>query len=92
MKHLVKVILVAVVILAVCFGLYILSDHWDAPVLRFLSYTITCAATGIYITPRLAPEVDKEKYRMTPKKWILNIVGVIIVAAVLAWLFEGKLW
>lgn len=92
MKYLVKVILVAVVILAFCFGLYALSDLWDAPVLRFLSYTITCAATGIYTAPRLAPEVDKEKYRMTPKKWILNIVGVIIVAAVLAWLFEGKLW
>ena len=33
MKHLLKVILVAVVILAFCFGLYLLSDLWDAPVL-----------------------------------------------------------
>lgn len=92
MKHIVIVVLITIVILAACFGLYILSDHWDAPYLRFLSYTITCAATGIYTAPRLAPEVDKEKYRMTPKKWILNIVGVIVVAAVLAWLFEGRLW
>lgn len=92
MKYLVKVILVAVVILAFCFGLYALSDLWDAPVFRFLNYAIIGAASGIYAGPRLAPEVDKEKYRMTPKKWILNIVGVIIVAAVLAWLFEGKLW
>lgn len=92
MKHLVRVILVVVVILAFCFGLYVLSNQWDAPVLRFLSYTITCAATGIYTAPRLAPEVNKEKYRMTPKKWILNIVGVIVVAAVLAWLLEGRLW
>lgn len=92
MKHLVKVIIIAIIILAFCFGLYILSYRWDAPVLRFLNYTIICAATGIYSGPRLAPEVDKEKYRMTPRKWVLNIVGVVVVAAVLAWLFEGRLW
>lgn len=92
MKHLLKVILVAVVILAFCFGLYLLSDLWDAPVLRFLNYTIIGAASGIYAGPRLAPEVDKEKYRMTSKKWILSIVGVIMVAALLSWLIEGRLW
>lgn len=92
MKHLLKVILVAVVILAFCFGLYLLSDLWDAPVLRFLNYTIIGAASGIYAGPRLAPEVDKEKYRMTSKKWILSIVGVIVVAALLSWLVEGRLW
>ena len=87
-----KVILVAVVIFAFCFGLYLLSDLWDAPVLRFLNYTIIGAASGIYAGPRLAPEVDKEKYRMTSKKWILSIVGVIMVAALLSWLIEGRLW
>ena len=87
-----KVILVAVVILAFCFGLYLLSDLWDAPVLRFLNYTIIGAASGIYAGPRLAPEVDKEKYRMTSKKWILSIVGVVVVAALLSWLIEGRLW
>lgn len=92
MKHLLKVILVAVVILAFCFGLYVLSDLWDAPVLRFLNYTIIGAASGIYAGPRLAPEVDKEKYRMTSKKWILSIVGVIVVAALFSWLIEGRLW
>ena len=92
MKHLFKVILVAVIILAFCFGLYVLSDRWDAPVLRFLNYTIIGAATGIYSGPRLAPEVDKEKYRMTSKKWILSIVGVIVVAALFSWLIEGRLW
>lgn len=92
MKHLLKVILVAVVILAFCFGLYLLSDLWDAPVLRFLNYTIIGAASGIYAGPRLAPEVDKEKYRMTSKRWILSIVGVIVVAALLSWLIEGRLW
>lgn len=91
MKHLLKVILVTVVILAFCFGLYLLSDLWDAPVLRFLNYTIIGAASGIYAGPRLAPEVDKEKYRMTSKKWILSIVGVIVVAALLSWLIEGRL-
>ncbi len=92
MKYSVKVIIVAITILAFCFGLYVLSDRWDAPVLRFLNYTIIGAASGIYAGPRLAPEVDKEKYRMTPRKWILSIVGVIVVAAVLAWLFEGRVW
>lgn len=92
MKHLVKVIIVAIIILAFCFGLYVLSDRWDAPILRFLNYTIICAATGIYSGPHLAPEVDKEKYRMTPRKWVLNIVGVVVVAAVLAWLIEWRLW
>lgn len=92
MKHLVKVILVAVVILAFCFGLYVLSDRWDAPVLRFLNYTIIGAAAGIYAGPRLAPEADKAKYRMTPKKWILSIVGVIVFAVLLSWLVEGRLW
>lgn len=92
MKHLLKVILVAVVILAFCFGLYVLSDRWDAPVLRFLNYTIICAATGIYSGPRLAPEVDKAKYRMTPRKWILSIVGVVVFAALLSWLVKGRLW
>ena len=87
-----KVILVAVVILAFCFGLYLLSDLWDAPVLRFLNYTIIGAASGIYAGPRLAPEVDKEKYRMTPRKWILSIVGVVVLAALLSWLVEGRLW
>ena len=92
MKHLLKVILVAVVILAFCFGLYVLSDRWDAPVLRFLNYTIICAATGIYSGPRLAPEADKAKYRMTPRKWVLNIAGVVVAAALLSWLVEGRLW
>lgn len=92
MKHLLKVIIIAVVILAFCFGLYLLSDLWDAPVLRFLNYTIIGAASGIYAGPRLAPEVDKEKYRMTSKKWILSIVGVIVVAALFSWLIEGRLW
>ena len=80
MKHLLKVILVAIVILTFCFGLYVLSDQWDAPVLRFLNYTIIGAATGIY------------SYRMTPKKWILSIVGVIVFAVLLSWLVEGRLW
>lgn len=92
MKHIVKVVLITVVILAVCFGLYILSDHWNTPYLRFLNYAIIGAASGIYAGPRLAPEVNKEKYLMTPRKWILSIVGVIVGAAVLAWLFEGRLW
>ena len=92
MKHLVKVILVAVVILAFCFGLYVLSDRWDAPVLRFLNYTIIGAVAGIYAGPRLAPEVDKEKYRMNSRKWILSIAGVVVFAAVLSWLVEGRLW
>lgn len=92
MKHLLKVILVTVVILAFCFGLYVLSDLWDAPVLRFLNYTIIGAVAGIYSGPRLAPEADKTKYRMTPKKWILSIAGVVVFAALLAWLVEGRLW
>lgn len=92
MKHSVKVIIIAIIILAFCFGLYLLSDLWDAPVLRFLNYTIIGAASGIYAGPRLAPEVDKEKYRMTSKKWILSIVGVIVVAALFSWLIEGRLW
>ncbi len=92
MKHLVKVIIVAVVILAFCFGLYVLSDRWDAPVLRFLNYTIIGAGAGIYSGPRLAPEADKAKYRMTPRKWILSIAGVVVVAALLSWLVEGRLW
>ena len=29
---------------------------------------------------------------MTSKKWILSIVGVIVVAALLSWLIEGRLW
>lgn len=92
MKHLLKVILVAVVILAFCFGLYVLSDRWDAPVLRFLNYTIICAATGIYSGPRFAPEADKAKYRMTPRKWIVSIAGVVGIAVLLSWLIEGRLW
>ena len=92
MKHSVKVIIIAIIILAFCFGLYVLSDRWDAPVLRFLSYAIISAASGIYAGPRLAPEVDKEKYRMTPRKWILIIVGVVVLAALLSWLVEGRLW
>ena len=87
MKHLLKVIL-----LAFCFCLYVLSDRWNAPVLRFLNYTIIGAAAGIYSGPRLAPEVDKEKYRMTPRKWILSIAGVVGIAALLSWLVEGRLW
>lgn len=92
MKHLLKVIPVAVVILAFCLGLYALSDRWDAPVLRYLNYTIIGAASGIYSGPRLAPEADKAKYRMTPRKWILSIAGVVVFAAVLSWLVEGRLW
>lgn len=92
MKHSVKVIIVAIIILVFSFGLYVLSDRWDAPVLRFLNYTIIGAASGIYAGPRLAPEVDKEKYRMTPRKWILSIVGVVVLAALLSWLVEGRLW
>lgn len=92
MKHLVKVIIIAIIILAFCFGLYIFSYRWDAPVLRFLSYTVIGAATGIYAAPRFASEVDKEKYRMTPGKWILSIAGIVVFAAVLAWLVEGRLW
>ena len=92
MKHLLKVILVAVVIPAFCFGLSVLSDRWEAPGLRFLNYTHIWASTGIYSGPRLAPEADKAKYRMTPRKWILSIAGVVVFAAVLAWLVEGRLW
>ena len=92
MKYSVKVIIVAITILAFCFGLYVLSDRWDAPVLRFLSYAIIGAASGIYAGPRLAPEVDKEKYRMTSRKWILSIVGVVVLVALLSWLVEGRLW
>lgn len=92
MKHSVKVIIIAIIILAFCFGLYVLCDRWDAPVLRFLNYAIIGAASGIYAGPRLAPEVDKEKYRMTSRKWILSIVGVVVLAALLSWLVEGRLW
>lgn len=91
MKHSVKVIIIAIIILAFCFGLYVLSDRWDAPVLRFLNYAIIGATSGI-LGSRLAPEVDKEKYRMTPRKWILSIVGVVVLAALLSWLVEGRLW
>ena len=90
MKHLLKVILVAIVILAFCFGLYVLSDRWDAPVLRFLNYTIIGAVAGIYSGPRLAPEADKEKYRMTPRKWVFNIVGGAVVPSLLACRVAGR--
>ena len=92
MKHLLKVILVAIVILTFCFGLYVLRDRRDAPVLRFLHYTIIGAAAGIYSGPRLAPEAEKAKNRMTPRKWVMNIAGVVVFAEVLSWLVEGRLW
>ena len=64
----------------------------DFPFLKMIGYMFP-ALTGAYIGSRYFSTAEqKKKNSFSRRTWILLIIGGLVLAAVLAWLLEGKLW
>lgn len=64
----------------------------DYPLLKFAAYLFP-GLTGTYVGNRyFSTEEQREKNRFSRRTWILLVIGYLVMAAVLAWWLEGRLW
>lgn len=84
--------LVGIGMVAVCGAVLFVAYKLDILFLRFVCFLLP-ALIGPYIGGRyLSTAEQREKNRFSRRTWILLIIGCLVVAALLAWLLEGRLW
>ncbi len=85
--------LVGIGMLAVCGVILFVAYKWDIPLLKFACYMF-CGFIGVYVGNRYfySTVEQREKNRFSRRTWILLAIGYLVLAALLAWLLEGRLW
>ena len=77
---------------AVCGAILFVAYKWDIPFLK-RACCLLPALIGTYIGSQDFDTAEQGvKNRFSRRTWILMVSGFLILAAVLAWLFEGRLW
>ena len=78
--------------LAVCGAILFVAHKWDIPFLKCVSYLMP-ALIGSYIGSQyFSNEEQRVKNRFSLRTWVLIAIGFLVVAALLAWWLEGRLW
>lgn len=84
--------LIGISMVAVCGAILFVAYKWDIPFLRCASFLLP-ALIGPYIGSRyLNTAEQREKNSFSRRTWVLLIIGCLTLAALLAWLLEGRLW
>lgn len=84
--------LIGIGMVAVCRAILFVAYKWDIPFLKCACYLLP-ALIGSYIGSQYFNTAEQRvKNRFSRRTWILIVIGFLILAAVLAWLFEGRLW
>ena len=73
---------------AVCGVILFVAYKWDIPFLKCVCYLLS-ALIGSYIGSQYLQRV---KNRFSRRTWSWLVAGFFLLAALLAWLFEGRLW
>ena len=77
--------LIGIGMVAVCGAILFVAYKWDIPLLP--------ALIGSYIGSQyFSNEKQRVKNRFSRRTWSWLVVGFFLLAALLAWLFEGRLW
>ena len=84
--------LIGIGMLAVYAVVLFVGYQLDWPLLKFSAYLFP-GLTGTYVGNRyFSTEEQREKNRFSRRTWILLVIGYLVLAALLAWLLEGRLW
>lgn len=84
--------LIGIGMLAVCGVLLFVAYKWEIPFLKYVCYLFP-ALIGSYIGSQyFSSKEQKAKNRFSRRTWGWLVGGFILLAALLAWLLEGKLW
>lgn len=85
--------LIGIGMLAVCGVILFVAYKWDIPFLKF-ACCMFCGFIGVYVGNRYfySTVEQREKNRFSRRTWILLAIGYLVLAALLAWLLEGRLW
>lgn len=84
--------LIGIGMVAVCGVILFVAYKWDIPFLKCVCYLLP-ALIGSYIGSQyFSNEEQRVKNRFSRRTWSWLITGFFLLAALLAWLFEGRLW
>lgn len=84
--------LIGISMVAVCGAILFVACKWDIPFLKCVCYLLP-ALIGSYIGSQyFSNEEQRVKNRFSRRTWVLLIIGCLALAALLAWLLEGRLW
>lgn len=84
--------LVGIGMLAVYAAVIFVAYKLDWPLLKFAAYLFP-GLTGTYVGNRYFSTAEqREKNRFSRRAWVLIAIGYLVMAALLAWWLEGRLW
>ncbi len=84
--------LIGIGMVAVCGAILFVAYKWDIPFLKCVCYLLP-ALIGSYIGSQyFSNEEQRVKNRFSRRTLVLLIIGCLALAALLAWLLEGRLW
>lgn len=84
--------LIGIGMVAICGVILFVAYKWEIPFLKYVCYLFP-ALIGPYIGSQyFSSKEQKAKNRFSRRTWILLIISYLVLAALLAWLLEGRLW
>lgn len=84
--------LMGIGMLVVCGVIFFVAYKVDIPFLKFACYMFS-SFIGVYVGNRyFSTEEQREKNRFSRRTWTLLVIGYLVLAALLAWWLEGRLW
>ena len=84
--------LIGISMVAVCGAILFVAYKRDIPFVKCVCYLLP-ALIGSYIGSQyFSNEEQRVKNRFSRRTWVLLIIGCLALAALLAWLLEGRLW
>ena len=84
--------LIGIGMVAVGGAILFVAYKWDIPFLKCVCYLLP-ALIGSYIGSQyFSNEEQRVKNRFSRRTLVLLIIGCLALAALLAWLLEGRLW
>ena len=84
--------LVGIGMLAVCGVVFLVAYKLQYPFFKFVCYLFP-GLMGAYIGSQYFSSAEQRKKSRFPRRtWILLAIGYLVLAALLAWWLEGRLW
>ena len=77
---------------AVCVAILCVAYKWDIPFLKCGCYVVPALIGSDVGSQYFSNEGQRVKNRFSRRTLVLLIIGCLALAALLAWLLEGRLW
>ena len=84
--------LIGISMVAVCGAILFVAYKWDIPFLKCVCYLLPVLIGSYICSQYFSNEEQRVKHRYSRRTRELLNIGCLALAALLAWLLEGRLW